>query len=343
MFEASQDRVSPTFLQDTAIRGEGLERLAGAARGAMFRLVGSDPRPFDRIRQEMAGHYLLAFEPLPGDRDGRVHQIAVSLRRGAGEVRARRAFRIAPAPPSARAAEEQLVELLRASRPATELPISVATYTYAEPGTARLRIVVGTEAGIAEGPSSSVLLGYVLVDERGVIAASAAHRTETARHAFSTVADPGKYTLRIAAIDALGRRGSVERPFVAGLDVHDGVRVSDLIVSPEPTRPDEPLRPWVDRIRERRIMAYLELYGEAADLLSSATVHVEVAADAASPPLMTVPANLSRPDDAWAIARVVLPLDTLEAGQYVVRAHVSVDGHVHTRVRPITIAVPRAQ
>ncbi len=86
VFEAAQDRVSPSAAEEDRLRADGLARLAGAARGALFRLVGSDPSPFERIARELAGHYLLAFEAEPGDRDGRLHRIHVSLARGGGAL-----------------------------------------------------------------------------------------------------------------------------------------------------------------------------------------------------------------------------------------------------------------
>ena len=97
-FEAAQDRVSPTFVRDLQVRGDGLARIAGAARGAVFRLVGTDPRPFERIARELSGYYLLAFEPLELERDGRAHRIQVSLARGGGELRARPGFTLPTTP-----------------------------------------------------------------------------------------------------------------------------------------------------------------------------------------------------------------------------------------------------
>ncbi len=150
VFEAAQDRVSPTLVRDTQIRGDGLGRLAGAARGTVFRLVGSDPTPFRRIAAELSGYYLLAFEPLESDRDDRVHRIQVEVA-GGGQIRAREAFRIPARVRSAQAREEELVTLLRSPRPATELPVRVATYTYVEPVSPQVRVVVSTEAEASVG------------------------------------------------------------------------------------------------------------------------------------------------------------------------------------------------
>ena len=79
-FEAAQDRVSPTAQRDLNVRHDGVSRVAGAARGAVFRQVGTDPKPFERIARELTGYYLLAFEARDGDRDGRPHRIRVDAR-----------------------------------------------------------------------------------------------------------------------------------------------------------------------------------------------------------------------------------------------------------------------
>lgn len=62
---------------------------------------------FDRLERELAGSYVLAFEPLPSERDGKPHKIQVHLRkRSRLTVRARESFVLrkepsAPAPASA--------------------------------------------------------------------------------------------------------------------------------------------------------------------------------------------------------------------------------------------------
>ena len=112
-FEAAQDRVSPTLSRDLQVKDDGLSRVAGAARGAVFRLAGDDPRPFERIARELSGYYLLAFEPLEAERDGRSHRIRVELARGGGELRARNGFTLPAALPSTRNRDARLVTLLQ--------------------------------------------------------------------------------------------------------------------------------------------------------------------------------------------------------------------------------------
>jgi VWFA-related protein len=344
-FEAAQDRISPTLVRDLQVRGDGLARVAGAARGAVFRLAGNDPRPFERIARELSGYYLLAFEPIDAERDGRAHRIQVELARGGGELRARNGFTLPVAPLSIHARDARLVTLLRTLTVSTELPVRVATYAYAEPDSPNLRVVVSAEAG--GGAASNVLLGFVLIDARGVIAASAGREVDAGRYAFSAVVPPGKYTLRAGAIDPLGRHGSVERPFDARIAVIEGVRVSDLILAPMPSRPGDALEPLIDRVSGSAVVAYLEMHAEDRGRLPD-TVRIVISRVAINggPALseqprvegVTVAADVTPRDGGWAIARAVVPIAELQPGPYVARAEVVASGRTIARVaRPFTI------
>lgn len=330
-FEAAQDRVSPTAGRDLQLRGDGLTRVAGAARGAVFRQVGDDPRPFARIARELSGYYLLAFEPLPAERDGRPHRIRVRLARGGGELRARPGF-VLPAAPVSR--DTALVQLLRASSAATELPLRVATYTYAEPASRDLRVVVSAEAVAA----SQVGLGFVLIDAGGVIAATAVHDAANGAYAFSAVVPPGNYTLRVAAIDPLGRQGSVGRPFAARLVAAGGLRVSDLMLARVPARPQDPLDPVIDSVSGGAVVAYLELHADHGVTLPDA-VRIVVTGAADERELVTVPAKVMKGDAAWGVARATVPLASLSPGAHLARAEVLSAGVTVAQVaRPFSVA-----
>ncbi|MFA5910508.1 MAG: VWA domain-containing protein [Vicinamibacterales bacterium] len=347
-FEAAQDRVSPTFVRDIQVLGDGLARVAGAARGTVFRLAGSDPKPFDRIARELSGYYLLAFAPLDAERDGRSHRIQVALARGRGDVRARTGFTLPVAPTSAPTRDARLAAVLRAAAPSTELPVRVSTYTYAEPDSARLRVVVSAETGSGERAPSSALLGFVVIDARGVIAATAGHESPTGRYAFSATVPGGDYTLRVGALDSFGRQGSVERPFAARLIESGGVRISDLMLAPLPARPRDPLEPLVDRVSPGNVIAYLEMLAAAREQLPN-LVRIVVVPEDGGDSLVAVTADLTAPGaarslekgiatGALSIARAVLPTATLRPGRYVARAEVLFGDTVVTRVaRPFSI------
>lgn len=323
--DAAEARPSPTQRFDRALRADGLARLAEAARGTVFQLVGSDPAPFNRIALELSGYYLVAFEGRESDRDGAAHRIRVSLQRKAASVRARPTFRIVPSTSRAGAVEEQLVGLLRTPMVVTELPLRVATFTLHEPGSTAVRAIVSAEADAAQG-TSGVNLAFVLRDQHDVVVASGVQQTATAGFALSAIVPEGEYTLRVAAIDGLGRRGTVERPFSARA-ARRSLPVSDLILAHvPPASSNGPLSPIVDRAAGDRLLAYLELYPDATAAVEGAVVKVEVAESADGRAVVTVPATMRRGEAGLTIARAILPIRDLAPGRYIVRASVVADG-----------------
>jgi VWFA-related protein len=334
LFDATQERVSPTADRDRQVREDGVDRVAGAARGAVFRQVGSDAAPLARITRELSGHYLLAFEASEGDRDARAHRIRVTMAHGRHLVRARTHFSVPPTTLPARGA--QLSALLRAPSPATELPLRVATYTYAEPARRALRVVISAEAGSGEG-AAGAWLGFVLVDAAGVIAATATVESRSGQYAFSSVVPEGRYVLRAAAIDAMGRQGSVERVFTAGLAGTTGLRFGDLMLAPVPATPAAPLSPIVDRASGDALVAYFEFQPTAA--ARSAAVRVSIARGPLEPSVLTAAAVVSIRDDGWAAARATIPIGELPPGTYLARAEIVVPGApAGGTSRPFTIA-----
>jgi VWFA-related protein len=335
-FDATQDRVSPTAARDLNVRHDGVSRVAGAARGAVFRQVGTDPKPFERITRELTGYYLLAFEARDGDRDGRPHRIRVSLARGGNRhLRARTNFTLPPATAAARGAE--LTSLLRSLAVVTELPVRVATYAYAEPSASKVRVVISAEAG-RTATASGTWLGFVLIDSAGVIAATAAHQARDGRYAFSAVVPAGDYVLRAAAIDPLGRQGSVERAFRVRPGAADALHVGDLMLAPPPASSDAPLEPFVDRVDVPNVVAYLETHSNGGAPRPDA-VRVQITAAASTTVLATGRSSVSVRDGGWAMARTIVPIGSLPPGPYLARAEILAGGSVVARTaRPFTIS-----
>ena len=335
-FEAAQERVSPTAARDLNVRHDGVSRVAGAARGTVFRQVGTDPKPFERINRELSGYYLLAFEARASDRDGRPHRIRLSLARGrSGQLRARTGFTLPPATPAARGAE--LTALLRSLSLVTELPLRVATYAYAEPSSPAVRVVISAEAGAASTPSGT-WLGFVLIDSAGVIAATATHQAREQRYSFSAVVPPGTYVLRAAAIDPLGRQGSVERAFRVQPGAANQLHVGDLMLAPAPASPNDPLEPFIDRVSGGRVVAYLETHSRGNAPRPDA-VRVHVTPSASSDTVATGRSSVSVRDGGWAMARTLVSIAALPPGSYVAHAEILADGAVVARTaRPFTLA-----
>lgn len=331
LFEAAESIVSPTLDADRRVRADGLARLAGSARGALFHLVGSDPHPFEQIARELSGYYLLAFEPAGEDRDGRVHRVEVRTRRSYVTVRARPAFRIDAEP--AHAAADRLVQLLRSPRLATEIPLRVATYAF-QGGANRVRLVVSAETAVL---GQEVTFGFVLVDAAGRVVTSATQATSAGRYSFPVTVAPGAYLLRAAGVDAAGRRGSVERRLDVRAASAAGLRVSDLMLTAPVDGTSEP-RPLVDGTPGDRVATYLELYAGKDLQVAPAGVRIDIARDDQSPALLTVPAVVTEAGAGRWIARAELDAQPLSPGSYVARAIVEAPGATALRVvRPFTV------
>jgi VWFA-related protein len=322
ILDASTDAVSPTLYPDLQLKADGLARLAGSARGGLFRLIGDDPYPFRRILKEMSGHYLIAFEAALADRDGRTHRIEVKVRGGGATVRGRPAFRIpagAAAPP-----ETELVRLLRQPRTAVELPLRLAAYSFRDSAGEHLHVLVATELDLTRD-GREVTAGFVLIDSRGVIAASGGGTTEGGRYQASASVPPGRYTLKAAAVDATGRSGSVERRVDAALTAAGTVQWSDLMLAEPPSDPAQPLRPLVVRAGGDRAVAYLEVYA-AADPRAGVSATVEILTGEGQPPVVTLPARVSSNAAGRLTIIADIPVRDLEAGPYLATMRVTLPG-----------------
>jgi hypothetical protein len=99
-----------------------------------------------------------------------------------------------------------------------------------------------------------------------------------------------------------------------------------------------PLRPIVDTLDARRLVAYLELSAVGNRPLADVDVHVVVTTDSAAATGVEATARLASNGTRWARARAELAVDSLAAGRYVAVAHVRAGGAEIARVsRPFSV------
>ena len=347
--DATYRGTSPSRADDREVLRTGLEQLAGMARGDVFRIVANADFAFQRLALELSGYYLLSFEPLQGDRDGKPHQIRIDIRRKDLTLRSRREFTVGAA--ATRSTDELLLETLRAPLLASDIPLKLTTYTFQDPESSKLKIILVADIDRSLNLDGQVSLGYMMLDDKGKIVSSLLEKpvstsvnrqSKTQKYIGAAVAAPGVYTLKVAVVDEEGKRGSVERTFPARMNGFGQLHVTDLLIADNSVTAPGGLPPAVaadfagDEIHE-----YIELFSDVPDQLTNATVVMEVAKDEASRALDSTPARFQQVQagaDRRRVAEAGVPIALLPPGEYVARAVISVNGHqVGQVVRPFRV------
>lgn len=346
-FEAADPDPSRTFTEDRQLQRQGVELMVGAMRGRSFEVAAGAGPAVERLARELSGYYLLSFEPDAEDREGSERVIDVQVARAGVDVRSRQRFLVTPMR-AARTDEELLAETLRDPLIATELPLRVATFTL--PADDReVRVMVAAELDGAEA-RQALPVGFSVTDVRGRVVGAGFDRIEattsggTLRYLANLRVEPGAYTLKMAAIDDRGRRGSVEHSFAARTAAAGQVRIGDLMLAEVPPTPGAAPVPSVDtRMTTDAVIGYVELASVAAPQLERAEVRFEIAETADAEPIEHLMATIQSVDPGRRIAEARLPLQWLPPGSYVARAEVSLGGRPVGRVtRPFRLERPLA-
>jgi VWFA-related protein len=354
-FDISDSTPSMTRNEDERLMAEGIDDLAGASRGARFRIVGSGENVFARVARELAGYYLIGVEPTDADRDGKPHRIKVSVTRPDVTVRSRAQFTIAgaveataPAPPA-----DRLLQLLRAATAESGIPLRITAFTAPASTSGRVKVIVGADIGPPASAPLAVHVGFVLLDGNGKAAGNqlgsltlqpqSGDKPAPLRYLGNVEVLPGSYNLRFAVIDPEGRSGSVHHAVDATLKQSGGVAVSDLILT-APVRGRDAVRPEVHlNLEGSALQTMLELSGSDLRRVGDTRVTFEVAEKADGESLVSRRGSIRNGEGSVRPAVAILDVGVLPPGAYVARAVVAVpDQKPLVTTRPFEIA-PRRQ
>jgi VWFA-related protein len=323
--DASRAAPATAESEDAMHLGQGLDALASLTRGSVFRIAGTGEGVFERIARELTGYYLLAFEPEEADRDDRSHEMRVRVGASGVRARARRFVRI-PRAGGEPSATEVLGTLLRSPFAVSELPLRVTAYNTRDPARPGVRLLLSAEIG-GEAGGGSVKLAYVLLDGKGGVVANAVTTLPESREFLAAVEVPaGDYTLKVAALDARGRRGSVEHRLQARLQAVSGMEMGDLLLA-QPGAGSE-LHPRIAPETDGPLVAFIELYAPEPARLAEARVTFEVVEEPKGPPLLEGKAPEGVPEGALRRRplQAVLDVGLLPPGDYFARASLLVGG-----------------
>lgn len=346
-FDVTQSVRPNTPREDRDLQTSGLELLAGAARGSLYRINTSAEYAFDRISRTIDGFYLLGVESQAADRNGRRHRISVKTARRGVTIRSRRSF-LTSVSAKATTPEDAVSRALKSPLPINDLPLKVATWTYKEPGSSRVRVLIAAEAERLAGQPLDYTAGMVMVNKEGRGFAPAVDlRTLTAKagdpgtavFSGSMAVDPGSYRLIFSMADSEGRVGSVSRLVTAWQMDGPTLAMGDLILGNYTPGENNALAPAIEpAVTGGQMAALVEMYGPAPQLTGLDAV-LEILPDEDARPLATIPMRLAPgPSPEILSGNAQFSTTALPPGRYLARSTIrrggNAQGHV---IRPFRV------
>ena len=351
LLDASVARPSPTQFEDMALGREGLEIVAGRARGEVFSVPTSAEFALARVARETSGYYLIGVEAEPDDRNGQAHQVRVELaspRRGL-TLRSRREFRFDRAAAGMGSDGERLGSLIGTPGTIGDMPIRASAYAVRDQAGTRRRVLIAAEIDDLASEPETVLVGYTIVDRTGRERANRGERLplrpvdparpSPLRYRRLRVLEPGDYVLKLAVVRADGRRGSIEHPLALRPMPVGRLQVGNLFVLDVPDTGSVELRADVlTRVTGGRIAFYCELYASDASAFDGAEMTIEIAAAGDDVALRWGAARAGGTEAGRRTVQGAMTTATLEPGDYVARLVVTDrDGATGTVVRAFRV------
>jgi VWFA-related protein len=339
----------PTQSADRRIQLGGLEALATLSRGALFHIVGTGEAIFDRLASEISAYYLLGVEQRPSDAIGDRHRIDVTVGRRNVTIRSRQAFVLSPTLDARRSHEDSLRDALVSPFPVSGLPVRVTTFAQQDPASSKVQLMIAADVGQPGAQAGEYTVGFLVVDDQNKVVTSWADTqrlspagtspNEPLSFLSGVAVEPGNYSLRFAAVDSEGRRGSVLRDVSAWKLTGEELAVGDLIVGTPPANGRGLVAAVEPHLTSDTVVAYLELYSTSESTFEDTAVHLEIADTPDSPALVTLPAQLAPArQPASRAATGALAAGIIPPGRYVARAQVTRTGKpVAVLVRPFVL------
>ena len=301
----------------------GLENLAGVTGGTRLAIPANGDKTLDRVLRETTSYYLAGFEPEDSDNNGMSHSVDVRVTRSGVKVRSRPEVMLPKLGFGAQIIPRSAREMLKETKVFRDLPIRTLGYTSrqsdglvkvlaaAEPEDPTVKFQ-SFEATLFDGQGRMVSPPYV----------ADAVTLATSPVLAAMVARPGRYRLRVAAVDASGRGGTADQEIVAELASAGPLKLSSLVLG---LAREGTFSPRMLFTKEPVAVTFLEIYGGKEGQRVGAWLELAQTMD--GPAFLMVPLVVEGTSEADKFkAMGAVPVGSLPAGDFIVRAVVQAEG-----------------
>jgi hypothetical protein len=301
----------------------GLERLAGETGGQFFRVAG-DPAPvMKQIATDLAGFYV-ATVPVELGAARNARRVTVTIRRDGVNAR----FKPALAVSAIEAKTVSPRDMMRASTSFRSLFLRASAVPSRD--TAKTAKVVVLFEPLEPTVSISAAMAGLFDASGKLVSQWTAEPHDLANHpilAGLSVA-PGTYRLRVAAVDSIGRSGSIDQEVRVELPAAGSLTTSGVVMGVTSATGFAPKLQFSSA--DAKAGVYLEAYGTSACTSVSATA--EVALTEQGPALASSRGTSSAGDQPDAcVLFAEFDLARLAPGDYAVRVNIQQNGQVAGR------------
>ena len=298
----------------------GLEMLAGASGNPLTEVVSGREGALSGLASQMRGWYRATFAPEPRERTDDVQRVEVASKR-AGVKTDARAQVLIPRPVST-TQPKAAKDMLREARMYRDFELRASAYFSKEPGSDKVKVLVlfePTEDGVKTKEASVGLYdmtGKLVV--QGTADAATLGRTPST---IAVLADPGRYRLRVAAVNDRGRAGTVDQAVDVALVPAGPLSIATLV----PGVQEGGFSGRLTFAGTDTLMAYVPVFGASATAALTAELTVT---DATGADLGSLPTQILNAPDGSRVIIGGMRLASMPAGDYEMKMVLSLDGKV---------------